>query len=141
MKQAIISALILFTADLFACSGDCAVCHPKLLHNGKYDSDHAILGKCKRCHIDGTKIIALKEPLKKGEAYKIVKSDDNKSLSHTECGADCWQCHSIDDVSAIDIQEHKVLGRCIKCHVKLDKSLFDTMPSSNNFLSNTLGSM
>ncbi len=52
----IISILFLFLVHLFACSGDCVACHPKLIKkDGKMDRDHMILNKCKTCHQDGPK--------------------------------------------------------------------------------------
>lgn len=123
MKRTVffVSVLLLCTVDLFACSGDCIKCHPVLTKNNGFDQDHKILNSCKQCHIDGTQIATQKDPLK---PFIITKKKDRAKESHVECGADCWQCHDIKKVALVDIQEHKELPKCIKCHTTLDKQLF-----------------
>ncbi len=142
----IISILFLFLVNLFACSGDCVACHPKLIKkDGKMDRDHMILNKCKTCHQDGTKIEMLSDSNASVPKFKIVKVKEVSEDTHTECGSDCWQCHDIKKVSNINIPEHKVLKDCIACHVKLDKNLLNIKivpfsPSMNDTLKETLKS-
>ena len=115
--------LILFFSynTLYACSGDCVACHPVLQHLKTNKKDHKILDNCKKCHIDGTKIIVHADAKANKKWFEIVKADTNTSSSHTECGADCFSCHPIEKVQTIDIPEHKALGACIECHIALDK--------------------
>ena len=129
----LVNVLILFSLlviKLGACSGDCVACHPSLIKkDGKMDQDHKILEKCKLCHIDGTKIKMFdtnsSEHNKTGFEIVKLKETNSSKEKHTECGSDCWQCHDIKKVSKIDISEHKVLGKCIDCHVKIDKSVMN----------------
>lgn len=129
-----------------ACSGDCVVCHPKLIKkNGKMDADHQILTQCKNCHIDGTKIEIIDKNASEITLsnIRIVKyKEDNLSAntSHTECGDDCWKCHDITKVSRVKIKEHAVLKKCIECHVSIDKNLLKGgTPQTGNTLSDLLG--
>jgi hypothetical protein len=140
----IIAISFIFLVHLFACSGDCVACHPKLIKkDGKMDKDHMILNRCKTCHQDGTKIEMLNDSNATVPKFKIVKVENVKEDSHTECGSDCWQCHDIKKVSNINIPEHKVLKDCIACHIKLDKNLLNMeivpfSPSINNTLKETI---
>jgi hypothetical protein len=132
----IVGILFIFVVNLFACSGDCVACHPKLIKkDGKMDKNHAILNKCKRCHQDGTKIEMI-DRKSSPPKFKIVKVESLEDSTHTECGSDCWQCHDIKKVSSINIAEHKVLKGCIACHVRLDKNLLhmELIPSIDKTL-------
>ncbi len=91
---------ILITTTLFACSGDCMKCHPKLLKNGKLDKNHEILSKCINCH--------------------KINSNDLERMGSL-CGQDCWDCHSVEKVTSIKNKEHLSLNGCIECHKKLKK--------------------
>ncbi len=98
------------------------------------DKNHQILNRCKNCHRDGTKIKIL-DNNSSTPHFKIVKIKDINDSTHTECGSDCWQCHDIKAVSRINIAEHKVLKKCIDCHIVLDKNLLnDSSPSLKNTL-------
>jgi len=134
----------LLLENVIACSGECVACHPGLIKkNGKMDKDHEILDRCKKCHIDGTKIEIIDKNVSEINAsnIRIVKVEGNitASTSHTECGDDCWECHDIRKVSLINIAEHKVLEKCIACHVKIDKDFLKSgSPSLNNTLNDIL---
>ena len=85
-----------------ACEGDCMVCHPGLEKmKGKEASEHRVLRSCKNCH---------KKPMKESNAT-------------AECGRDCWECHDIRRVQSLGVKAHEGLGRCIECHVTLDRDL------------------
>jgi len=94
--------IVSFYIQAEACDANCVACHPKLLKNGKMDSNHAILNRCLKCH---------------------TEKDSDKD--HGSCGQDCWSCHDIQKVSAINISEHRILPKCIKCHQSIDKSFFE----------------
>ncbi len=103
-----------FYIELSACEGDCLSCHPKLLDkNGKMDTNHQILSKCKNCHT-------------KKSLSKIDMGTDS-------CGQDCWQCHDIKKVQKTGIEEHKHLDKCIKCHISIDKNREIFKIGKNNF--------
>jgi len=130
----------LLTMDIGACSGECIACHPKLIKkDGKMDDNHKILNRCKNCHRDGTKIEMLDSNQSDRAKFNIVNVKDLNESTHTECGSDCWQCHDIKEVSKINIAEHKVLKKCIECHISVDKSLLGTeSPSLDNTLKDLL---
>ncbi len=89
----IVSISLIFLVNLFACSGDCVACHPKLIKkDGKMDREHLILNRCKICHQDGTKIEMLSDTNSSVPKFRIVKIEKVSEDSHTECGSDCWQC-------------------------------------------------
>jgi len=141
-----VALFILLFEDSVACSGDCVECHPALVKkNGKMDKDHEILDRCKKCHIDGTKMEIIDKNVSEINAsnIRIVKIEGNiaATTSHTECGDDCWKCHDIKKVSLINIAEHKVLQKCIECHVSIDKNFLkrgSSSPSLNNTLEGIL---
>lgn len=95
--------LALFVSVLLACGGTCVKCHPNLLKNGKYDKDHIILKSCDRCH------------------------KNHEGAENSPCGGDCWDCHSIKEVSESGVIEHKNLNYCLSCHVKLNTTLNNEM--------------
>jgi hypothetical protein len=101
MRSAIVS-ILLFPLFLWACEGDCMVCHPGLKRlEGKTAAEHAVLRSCKTCH----------------------KKAMRESNATAECGRDCWECHDIRRVRSMDVAAHKGLNRCIECHLTLDRDL------------------
>ncbi len=94
---------------LYACSGDCASCHPKILDKkGNLNKDHKRLATCKKCH--------------------DAKSMENVDMGEGGCGQDCWECHSMKKVANSSLLEHKVLNDCKNCHA--DKSLLNYITNS-----------
>ncbi len=98
----------------FACSSDCLQCHPKLKpmeydkHN-KYYKEHHFLITCTKCH----------------------PNHNEKAMS--ECGADCFDCHSREKLTHTPIPEHQRLKSCTKCHKDTLKEIIPNNPI-NNFL-------
>ncbi len=134
---ATVLTLMMFSACALGCSGDCILCHPKLIKkDGKMDADHQVLGRCKVCHQDRTRIEIIDNTVSElnRSNIRLVKYDENNisaNTAHTECGSDCWQCHDITKVSHIPIREHKVLNRCIECHVSIDKNFLKKSSESS----------
>ena len=130
--------------NVTACSGDCVACHPKLIKkDGKMDKKHEVLERCKTCHMDDSKIEIIDKNVSEinSSNIKIFKNEGNSTANtnHTECGSDCWQCHDIIKVSSINIAEHKVLKKCIECHITIDKNfLKKETPNLNNTLLNNI---
>jgi len=100
----ILFLFLLSLGSLYACEGDCVLCHPKLVkEDGKLDKDHAVLTTCKTCHTQ----------------EEMAKIDMGSG-----CGQDCWECHDIQKVTRSHVPQHQGLQKCIDCHVTLDKNLF-----------------
>ncbi len=97
--------LIMFSIYAFACSGDCMSCHPVLKESIK-KPHHVILNSCIKCHT------TVPEGM-------------------TECGGDCFQCHSQNKLIKSDRKEHQSLGTCKKCHISTE-DLFKSIPSLDN---------
>ncbi len=104
MKNIII--FLFFTSLAFACSGDCASCHPKLVdEKGNYkQAQHKKLILCKSCH----------------SAENMEKVD----MGDGGCGQDCWECHSLKKVASSGIAAHNYLSTCEQCHKKNDTKEF-----------------
>jgi len=100
MLLKVVILLTFLLISLFACSGDCKSCHPKLDLNG--DTRHSIMKNCINCHTEDS----------------FINIDMGAA-----CGQDCWACHDVKKVSKLQIIEHKELERCIACHTGLDKKL------------------
>jgi len=79
---------------IYACSGDCLSCHPKLKENILQDIRHKPMLGCISCH------------------------KDNSSMS--ECGEDCFSCHEIKKIESSGVVEHKVIRECRDCHMKVN---------------------
>ncbi len=95
----------------FACSSDCLECHPKLKpleynKTSKYYNEHHFLINCTKCH----------------------PNHNEKAMS--ECGADCFDCHSREKLTHTPIPEHQKLKSCIKCHK--DNTLKEIIPQTPN---------
>lgn len=111
----IFALILLFTAGLWACSGDCLKCHATLAPTIEQDKDHRVMLECIRCH---------------------EETDDKFGA----CGADCWDCHDPEKVAASGVEIHKVLTEsCMKCHF-VRKTLFDHGSGDGLGLSDLLGS-
>ena len=91
--------ILIFTFNLFACSGDCMSCHPSL-KNSINQEHHKILTSCISCH---TKTPA----------------------TMVECGGDCFSCHSQNKLISSNRIEHKNLSACKTCHINKE-DLFKT---------------
>ena len=99
-------AMALFTFSLFACTGDCLTCHPKLVPTINEDLRHKPMLTCINCHSAN--------PEKMGD-----------------CGADCFACHSMTKINAANVREHDVIQGCRDCHVGADEKIFDISKSFN----------
>ncbi len=89
--------------SLFACTGDCLTCHPKLVPTINEDMRHRSMLTCINCH----------------------SANPNKMA---DCGSDCFACHSMKKINAANVREHDVIQECRDCHVGKDEKLFN--PSS-----------
>ncbi|WP_456479142.1 hypothetical protein [Nautilia sp.] len=109
-----VSALALSAVISLACSSNCLECHPKLKpleydKNNKYYKEHHFLITCTKCH----------------------PNHSEKAMS--ECGADCFDCHSREKLINTPIPEHQKLKTCTKCHKDTLKDIIPQNPA-NNFL-------
>ena len=98
--------LVFFTFCIYsyACSGNCMACHPVLKESIK-EKHHAVLTSCISCH---TKTPA----------------------TMTQCGGDCFACHSQNKLIDSNRIEHQNLSTCKSCHINKE-DLFNP-PSLNN---------
>ena len=98
--------LVFFTFCIYsyACSGNCMACHPVLKESIK-EKHHAVLTSCISCH---TKTPA----------------------TMTQCGGDCFACHSQNKLIDSNRIEHQNLSTCKSCHINKE-DLFNS-PSLNN---------
>ena len=105
-------ALILLITFSFACDSNCISCHPKLKELYKkenpYYKEHSFLQDCTKCH-------------------------KNHKSTTSQCGADCFDCHSRKKLINTPILEHQKLRSCTKCH---KNTLQEIIPQNNinNFL-------
>ncbi|OQX60513.1 MAG: hypothetical protein B5M52_00055 [Helicobacteraceae bacterium 4484_230] len=106
MKTVVIFT-VLFAVRLFACTGDCLTCHPKLIDTIESDERHKPMLTCITCH----------------------KADTD---SMSECGDDCFACHSIEKIEEPNIKEHMVIRGCRDCHMELKKEMFETPPEGQS---------
>jgi hypothetical protein len=95
---------LIFCIYSYACSGDCMACHPILKESIK-EKHHQILTSCIACH---------------------TKTPDTMS----ECGGDCFSCHSQNKLIESNRVEHQSLASCKECHINKE-DLFKN-PSINN---------
>lgn len=93
-------ALLLFVSALFACTGDCLTCHPKLVPTINEDLRHKPMLLCINCH----------------------GADPN---SMAECGSDCFGCHPVEKIDKAGVREHDVIRGCRDCHMEMQKEAFD----------------
>lgn len=102
--------LVLFLSIFsYACSGNCMACHPVLEKSIK-EKHHAILTTCIACH---TKI----------------------PEGMTECGGDCFACHSQNTLTKSNKIEHQNLAGCKECHVnKEDLFNYQTINDKSNLM-------
>ena len=85
-------------SPLFACTGDCLTCHPKLVPTVEKDPRHKPMLDCIKCH-----------------------SADPNAMA--ECGSECFACHPVEKIESVDVEEHKVIRGCRDCHVKLKERI------------------
>ena len=93
--KAIVSILIL-SCLLFGNMGDCFRCHPQLQNDKVHDG----MKTCIRCHSRGKSLIP-------------------------ECGAECFSCHTKNDMDLDTIAEHEIFEKCRECHVTKIHKMFD----------------
>jgi len=111
MKHLIL--LTLFSLSLFACTGDCLTCHPKLVPTINTDLRHKPMLTCINCH-----------------------SADPNSMA--ECGDDCFSCHPMEKINKANVREHDVIQACRDCHVGEKEKLFDISKSLDQSHPDTL---
>ena len=97
--------LTLFITSIFACTGDCLTCHPKLLPTIKTDKRHKAMLTCIKCH-------------------------SAKPNAMAECGSDCFACHSMEKINKPNVREHDVIQECRDCHVKQVEEMLSLPQSS-----------
>lgn len=105
--------LTIFTISIFACTGDCMSCHPKLIPTIHEDLRHKPMLTCIECH----------------------SADPNKMA---DCGADCFACHPMSKINASNIGQHDVIQECRDCHLGMKEKLFDVSTSFNQSHTETL---
>ena len=98
--------ILFLSISLFACTGDCLSCHPKLIPTINEDERHKPMLSCKNCHSVKPNVMA-------------------------ECGDDCFSCHPMSKINAANVREHDVIQICRDCHVGVDEKLFDTTNTFN----------
>lgn len=88
---------------MFACTGDCKMCHQNLDY--KNDIRHSPMLLCKSCHTD----------------EKMAKIDMGG------CGPDCFACHDIKNIQVgAYAREHMAINACMQCHTQLSLSPINT---------------
>ena len=97
-----LTLIALFCISIFACTGDCLTCHPKLIPTINEDLRHKPMLTCINCH--------------SAEASKMA-----------ECGSDCFACHPMSKINKANVKEHDVIQACRDCHVGADEKMFDTL--------------
>jgi len=105
--------LLLFKLSVFACTGDCLTCHPKLLPTINEDLRHKPMLTCINCH-----------------------SADPNSMA--ECGSDCFACHPMSKINKANVTEHNVIQKCRDCHVGEKEKLFNPFVPFDQSHSDTL---
>lgn len=98
--------ILFFAVSIFACTGDCLSCHPKLVPTINEDLRHKPMLTCINCH----------------------SSNPNKMA---DCGADCFGCHPMSKIYKAKVKEHDIIGECRDCHVGAKEKLFDVATSFN----------
>lgn len=83
--------LISLSIFSYACSGDCLQCHP-VLKKSIDKPHHKILTSCIKCHT-------------------------TVPQGMTECGGDCFACHSQNKLIKSERIEHQNLASCKECHI------------------------
>ena len=91
--------ILIFTLEIFACTGDCLTCHPNLVPTIEEDKRHKPMLTCINCH-------------------------SPKPNAMADCGSDCFSCHPISKINGLGIKEHEVIQECRDCHVKMKEELF-----------------
>jgi len=97
--------ILIFFSSIYACTGDCLTCHPKLVPTINTDKRHKPMLSCIECH-----------------------SAEPNAMA--ECGDDCFGCHPMKKINDANVRQHDVIQTCIDCHVNADKELMDI---SNSF--------
>lgn len=97
--------LISLSIYTFACSGNCMQCHPSL-EKSIQKPHHQILNSCIKCHTSAPQ-------------------------GMSECGGDCFACHSQNKLIKSDRKEHQNLASCKKCHINKE-DLFKSPSIDNN---------
>jgi hypothetical protein len=98
---------LLFISTLFACSGNCLLCHP-ILEKSIEKKHHKVLKTCINCH---TKL----------------------PEGMTQCGGDCFDCHSQKKLAQSEQFEHQQIKTCKQCHVN-KRELLKMMDSSSDLI-------
>ena len=111
MKYIFIS--LLFVSSLFACTGDCLTCHPKLVPTIETDTRHKPMLGCIECH-----------------------SAEPNAMA--ECGDDCFSCHPMSKINGANVRQHDVIQTCVDCHVNADKKMLDISSSHEQSQSDSL---
>jgi hypothetical protein len=99
MKRIVLLFFILLSA-LYACTGDCLTCHPKLITTIHDDPRHKPMLGCIECH-----------------------SADPNSMA--ECGSDCFGCHPIEKIEKVGVAQHMVIRECRDCHLEMQEAALD----------------
>jgi hypothetical protein len=103
---------LIFCIYSYACSGDCMACHP-ILKDSIKEKHHQILTSCIACH---------------------TKTPD----AMTQCGGDCFSCHSQNKLIESNRIEHKNLASCKECHINKEDLFKNPSMNSGSTLSDLL---
>ena len=95
-----IFTILFLASSLFACTGDCLTCHPKLVPTIETDLRHKPMLSCIECH-----------------------SAEPNAMA--ECGDDCFSCHPMKKINDANVRQHDVIQTCVDCHVNADKAMLD----------------
>ncbi len=112
MKKFVVIMLML-TAGLLACTGDCMTCHPNLVPTIEEDTRHKPMLTCITCHSANPNAMA-------------------------DCGSDCFACHPVTKINGLGIKEHDVIQGCRDCHVKMKEELFGIPSKGQSTLKDSL---
>ena len=103
---------LIFSIYAYACSGNCMACHP-ILEKSIKEKNHAILTTCISCHT--------KTP-----------------STMTQCGGDCFSCHSQNKLIDSNRIEHQNLSNCKSCHINKEDLFNSPLINNNSNLMNLL---
>ena len=102
----------IFCIYSYACSGNCMACHP-ILEKSIKEKHHQILTTCISCH---------------------TKTPNTM----TQCGGDCFSCHSQNKLIDSKRIEHQNLSSCKSCHINKEDLFNSPSINTNSNLMNLL---
>lgn len=98
--KSVLLLVAITTSVLFACTGDCLTCHPKLMETIHEDPRHKPMLGCIDCHSANPDAMA-------------------------ECGSDCFGCHPVEKIEKVGVKQHRVIRECRDCHMEMTQGALD----------------